>query len=63
MSGLLRTGRQQGRKLIYLDFLSSFALRFSLMDFDGFFLESFLASLDFAIADLLVNNHNIYNIF
>lgn len=39
-------------KLTYLDFRSSLAFFFSLMDFDGFFLTSFLASLDFAIINL-----------
>lgn len=37
----------------YRDFFSSFSLRFSLIDFDGFFLTSFLASLDFANTHLL----------
>jgi hypothetical protein len=33
----------------YFDFFSCLAFFFSLMDFAGFFLSSFLASLDFAI--------------
>ena len=40
------------RKLTYFDFFSRLAFLFSLMDLAGFFLTSFLASLDFAITDL-----------
>jgi hypothetical protein len=48
----------RGRKLNYLNFFSSFAFLFSLMDFAGFFLTSFLASFDFAITASLVNEHD-----
>jgi hypothetical protein len=49
----MRAVHQLGWELAYLDFFSSLAFRFSLMDLAGFFLTSFLASLDFAIAVLL----------
>jgi len=38
--------------LTYFDFFSSLAFLFSLMDLAGFFLTSFLTSLDLAITDL-----------
>jgi len=45
------------------DFLACLAFLFSMMDFAGFFLTSFLASLDFAISYLLyvayVNRSNV----
>jgi hypothetical protein len=41
-----------GREPAYF-FFSSLAFLFSLIDFAGFFLTSFLASLDLAIIDLL----------
>ena len=40
-------------QLPYFDFFSCLAFLFSMMDFAGFFLTSFLASLDFAIIYLL----------
>ena len=45
----------------YLDFRACLAFLFSLMDFVGFFLASFLTSLDFAITDLVFNMQNIEN--
>jgi hypothetical protein len=42
-----------GKRFAYFNFFSSFAFLFSLMDFAGFFLTSFLISLDFAITNLL----------
>ena len=40
------------KKFTYVDFRSSLAFFFSLIDFAGFFLASFLMFLDFAITDL-----------
>ena len=50
--GWMRTIPQLWLKLTYFDFFSSLAFLFSLVDFAGFFLTSFLVSLDFAIINL-----------
>ena len=49
----MRTINQLKRELTYFDLFSNLAFLFSLMDLAGFFLTSFLASLDFAIMGLL----------
>ena len=53
--GALRAQKQSGslRSPSYFDFFSCLAFLFSMMDFAGFFLTSFLASLDFAITNIL----------
>lgn len=47
----------------YFDFFACLAFLFSWMDFKGFFLTSFLASLDFAITHLSFNLHYVYILY
>jgi hypothetical protein len=58
-AAIIPPGRESQREshsgylFAYFDFFSNLAFLFSMMDFAGFFLTSFLMSLDFAIANLL----------